>query len=54
VQPAQVELFVEADIVIEEESPVQEEKAVEASVDAPAQSQPLNSDSVRRALSRKL
>lgn len=54
VQSALVELFVEADIVIEEESPAQEVKAVQASVDAPAQSPALNSDSVRRALSRNL
>ena len=55
VQPsAQVELFVEADIVIEEESPVDEAKAVQNRVDAPAQSPALNSDSVRRALSRNL
>jgi hypothetical protein len=51
---AQGELFVEADIVIAEECPVDEAKAVQTNVDAPAQNPALNSDSVRRALSRNL
>jgi uncharacterized membrane protein YukC len=47
-QPAQTDLFALAEVI------VQEEEVVQASVEAPAENAVLNSDSVRRALSRKL